>query len=68
MKKVTCKAVQGPAECSHTFEVKDFDDFMTQAHEHFGSHHADMIKDVDEEGKKKWQEMAKGVVEATPEE
>ena len=41
---------------------------MAQAHPHFGSQHADMIKDVSEEDKQKWVAMAKGVVEAAPEE
>jgi hypothetical protein len=66
MKKVTCQAVQGPAECDHVFECADFDDFMKQAHEHFGSAHADMVKDVSDEDREKWFTMAKEVVENTP--
>ena len=68
MKKITCTAVQGPAECTHVFEVKDFDDFINQAKEHFGSQHADIVSNASEEDKAKWGAMTKGVVEAAPEE
>ena len=68
MKKVSCKSVQGPDDCAHVFMCVDFDDFMKQAKEHFGSVHADMVKDVSDEDREKWSSMAKEVVENTPDE
>ena len=66
MKNIACTAVGGPAECSHSFTAANFDEFMTQAHEHFGSQHSEMVNDVSEEDKQKWVDMARGVVDAAP--
>jgi hypothetical protein len=68
MKKVTCVAVQGPVECPHVFEIENFEDFMTRAHAHFGEQHPEMVADVSDEDKAKWNAMAKEVVESTSEE
>ena len=65
MKKLACGDIGG-GDCPHVFESEDFDGFMGQAQEHFGTVHPDIIANVTEEDRQAWSADAKTKFESAP--
>ena len=65
MKKLACSNVGG-GECTHEFEAENFDGFMTQAKEHFGSAHSELVANATDEDKATWAKDAQAKFDAAP--